>query len=101
MRTGAGSTHGYNLRIDGSVFATGTFNAQTINGPIGTMTEMGGVIENSAGIFATGDSSGNIINGYNEQYHYDNRFADLPPPFFPTTGTHYDIVSWQRVLTTL
>ena len=100
VRTGAASTHGYNLRIDGSIFANDTFKPQTFNGFLGSMTEMGGVIVKNSGIFATANSTG-ITGGYNEVYHYDNRLADNPPPFFPTTGNDYDIVSWQRVTNTL
>lgn len=101
VRTGAAATDAFNLRIDASIFATGTFKAQTTTGYIGQLVQTGGVIVKDSGIFANGDASGALVSGYNEEYHYDNRFADNPPPFFPTTGTHYDVTSWQRVLTPL
>ena len=100
IRKGAASTHSYNLQIDGSVFATDSFYPEDYKGPIGKMVQTGGVIVKNSGIFANGNSSG-ITSGYNEEYHYDNRLADNPPPFFPTTGTQYDIKSWQRVLNPL
>ena len=92
-----------NLEFDGSIFATSTFDYPNygIGGVKGNMTCVGGVITKDSGLFATANSYGTIINGYNEIYHYDSRLADTPPPFFPTTGSHYDIISWQRVITTL
>lgn len=34
--------------------------------------------------------------GFSSAMYYDGRLADNPPPFFPTTGTQYDVLSWQR-----
>ena len=92
-----------NIEFDGSIFATTTFDYPNYwtGGAKGNMTSIGGVITHDAGYFATANGDGSIANGYNEQYHYDNRLADHPPPFFPTTGSHYDVLSWQRVTTTL
>ena len=42
-----------------------------------------------------------VVSGYSGTYSYDNRLANTPPPFFPTTGSHYDVISWQRVTSTL
>ena len=92
-----------NLEFDGSIFATSTFDypGYGSGGTKGNMTCVGGVITHDSGLFATANGSGAITNGYNEVYHYDSRLADTPPPYFPTTGSHYDIISWQRVITTL
>ena len=92
-----------NIEFDGSIFATTTFDypSYATGGPKGNMTSIGGVITRDAGYFAVANNSGSIIDGYNEQYHYDNRLADHPPPFFPTTGSHYDVISWQRSVTPL
>ena len=92
-----------NIEFDGSIFATTTFDYPSYGsgGSKGTMTSIGGVITHDAGYFATANNDGSIASGYNEQYHYDNRMADHPPPFFPTTGSHYDVLSWQRVVTPL
>ena len=92
------------LEFDASIFCTGTFQAANPGSPVGnagTMTEIGGVIVNNAGIFAYGDQYGNVVSGYNEQYHYDQRLSDYPPPYFPTTGSHYDVISWQNVAATI
>ncbi|BDI32332.1 hypothetical protein CCAX7_43830 [Capsulimonas corticalis] len=92
---------GPNLEYDGNIFATSTFDAANPSIPSsssnGTMTSIGGVITQSSGIFAYANSDGSLASGYQEQYHYDTRLADHPPPFFPTTGNHYDVLSWQRV----
>ena len=92
-----------NIEFDGSIFATTTFDCPTYatGGLKGSMTSIGGVITRDAGYFAVASNSGSLVSGYNEQYHYDNRMADHPPPFFPTTGSHYDVVSWQRTVTPL
>ncbi len=92
-----------NIEFDGSIFATTTFDypSYATGGPKGNMTSIGGVITRDAGYFAVANGDGSIADGYNEQYHYDNRLADHPPPFFPTTGNHYDVISWQRTVTPL
>ena len=92
-----------NIEFDGSIFATATFDYPNYasGGLKGTMTSIGGVITKDSGIFAVGNSNGSIASGYNEQYHYDSRLANHPPPYFPTTGSHYDLISWQRVVTPL
>jgi hypothetical protein len=28
---------------------------------------------------------------------YDNRLSNDPPPYFPTTGTRYQVLSWRRM----
>ena len=98
-----GPTAPANIEFDGSIFATTTFDYPTYatGGSKGNMTSIGGVITRDAGYFAVANNDGSIASGYNEQYHYDSRLADHPPPFFPTTGSHYDVVSWQRVVTPL
>lgn len=92
-----------NIEFDGSIFATTTFDypSYASGGAKGTMTSIGGVITHDAGYFAVANNDGSLASGYNEQYHYDNRLANHPPPFFPTTGSHYDVLSWQRVVTSL
>lgn len=92
-----------NIEFDASIFATDTFQYPAYNNGVikGAMTCIGGVIVKNAGLFAQAYSDGSIASGYQEQYHYDNRLADNPPPFFPTTGNIYDVLSWQRVTSLL
>ena len=51
--------------------------AQKVRGPVGTFGWFG-------------------QTGYLKDYHYDTRFVDTPPPYYPSTG-QYQIYSWQEV----
>jgi len=93
-----------NEQIDGVVMGYNTIqpNNYGYNGALrGTFTINGGSIDDNEGIFGEIDWSGNMLEGFAEHYHYDPRLADKPPPFFPTTGAEYDVLSWQRVAQTL
>ena len=91
-----------NMEIDAATLAFNTFNAADYGTrTAGTFTVMGGYIAGTAGIFGEIDNNGNLLSGLAEHYHYDARLADNPPPYFPTTGTQYDVVSWQHVTSLL
>lgn len=45
--------------------------------------------------------NGGNTNGMRMMRLYDNRLANVPPPFFPTTGNYYQVLSWRRVADTL
>lgn len=47
------------------------------------------------GVFSS--STSQMTSGYAGNYSYDARLASTPPPFFPTTGSQYTVLSWQRV----
>ncbi len=51
--------------------------SQKVRGPVGTISWWG-------------------MTGYQKDYHYDNRFLSMPPPYFPVTG-QYDTYSWTEV----
>ncbi len=51
--------------------------SQKVRGPVGTFSYWGGT-------------------GYDKDYHYDTRFVDTPPPYFPVTG-QYDFNYWKEV----
>lgn len=51
--------------------------SQEIRGPVGTFGWWG-------------------YTGYKKDYHYDNRFIDSAPPYFPTTG-QYDFAYWKEM----
>lgn len=94
-----------NIMVNADIFCTGTYQAgdpyANPHGQVsGTMTETGGVIVNQSGLFATANGN-TIASGWNENYHYDTRLADHPPPYFPTTGNHYTVNSYQTVLSML
>jgi hypothetical protein len=79
-----------NLEIDGTVFSrTGSFTAENYDtrtlANSGTLTVVGGIIQNTRGPVGTTDGSGNLATGYSKRYRYDNRLANpsFRPPFFP------------------
>jgi hypothetical protein len=89
-----------NEQVDASVMAYDTFdpNNYGYNGALrGTFTINGGYVADTGGCFGEIDWNGNMIEGFQEHYRYDERLANSPPPFFPTTGAQYDVLSWQRV----
>lgn len=65
-----GSSRGY-IHLWGSL-------SQKVRGPVGTFGYYG-------------------MTGYYKDYHYDERFMTIPPPYFPTTGG-YEIFSWREVV---
>lgn len=57
-----------------------------------TMTVYGGIVQNYRGY--TSNSSG--TTGYAKNYIYDSRFADNPPPFYPTLADQYTWQAWRE-----
>ena len=59
---------------------------------------MGGEIASVRGTLGTFNGSTlQMVAGFGGNYSYDNRLANNPPPFFPTTSNQYQVLSWQRV----
>ena len=59
---------------------------------------MGGEIASVRGALGTFNGSTlQTMTGFSGSYSYDTRLASSPPPFFPTTSSQYNILSWQRV----
>ncbi len=87
------------VNIMGTIYAAnGSFTAQHYNtkAPSGTIYLLGGVTQNTRG--PVGQFSGStIINGYQKNYKYDDRFLlkGNSPPAFPLTG-QYEILSWRE-----
>lgn len=91
-----------NVEVDAAVLAANTYDACNYGGrAIGKFLNMGSYIAGIQGIFSTSYSDGTQASGIAATRLYDNRLADHPPPFFPTTGSNYDVLSWQRVGSTL
>lgn len=63
--------------------------------PRGTLTIYGSLSQKVRGPVGTIGYHG-IATGYQKDYHYDNRFLDVPPPYYPTTG-QYHYVYWKEV----
>lgn len=77
--------------VDAAAFAYGTYDAcDFANRPVGTMLNMGSYLVGTRGLF------NQPPNGIPCSRLYDNRLGTSPPPYFPTTGSQYEIVSWQR-----
>lgn len=65
-------------------------------------TCMGGEIASHRGALGQFNSQSlQQVSGMSGSYSYDARLANTPPPYFPTTSTQYDILSWQRVAAAL
>ncbi|HEX5324338.1 MAG TPA: hypothetical protein VFW40_11165 [Capsulimonadaceae bacterium] len=91
-----------NVEIDGAVLAYNSFQAYNYGeGFTGTFTILGSYIAGQAGIFGEVDMSGNLLAGLAEHYLYDPRLGTRPPPFFPTTGNNYTVISWKAVNATI
>ncbi len=81
-----------NPEVDAAAFAYGTYDACAYDVRTqGTMLNMGCYLVGTRGIF------NRPPNGIACSRLYDNRLGNTPPPYFPTTGTQYEVVSWQRV----
>ncbi len=90
------------VEVDAAVLASNTYDAANYRGrAIGKFLNMGSYIAGIQGVFSTSYSDGTQASGIAATRLYDNRLADHPPPFFPTTGSNYDVLSWQRVGNTL
>ncbi len=88
--------------MDTSLLAYDTFDACNLGGrPAGTLKVMGAETANTGGVFGVMNGSGTMLTGLVASFYYDNRLGANPPPYFPTTLTSYDIVSWQREGSTL
>ena len=91
-----------NLEVDGSILAYTLYDEDHYaNRPTGVWENMGGYLSANMGVFNVGDQYGNLFSGMASNFNYDARMANAPPPFFPTTGNVYDVLSWQRVTSTL
>ncbi len=91
-----------NFQMDGTVLASDRYDADHYDGrPVGLWENMGGYLSKNVGTFGVFGGNLQLTNGFNTQFNYDARMRNTPPPFFPTTGNHYDVISWQQVAQTL
>ncbi len=101
-----GATIG-NLSIHSTLMAYNTINVNNFTGrPPGDFHMLGGYIAQVGTQFGqtvggTGIDALNMLTGYQRILNYDKRVANQPPPFFPGTGQAYEMISYQRVQTTL
>jgi hypothetical protein len=62
----------------------------------GALTVYGGIVQNyrgGVGTFYT--DSGEQASGYYKNYAFDTRFADKPPPYYPTLSNAYVWLIWR------
>lgn len=90
------------IETNGTFLANGLFDVDNYaSRPPHNWENMGGYLSSTVGIFGQFDGGGTLVHGMNNQFNYDARMRDNPPPFFPTTGNMYDVSSWHRAQQTL
>ncbi len=84
--------------MDGTVLASGIYDADHFDSrPVGLWENMGGYLSSTVGTFGVFGNNLQLTNGFNTQFNYDARMRNNPPPYFPTTGSQYNLISWQNV----
>jgi len=64
----------------------------------GELSVYGGIVQDKRGPVGTvNSSSGAQITGFKKNYTYDTRFADNPPPFYPTLTNEYQWKAWREI----
>ena len=93
------------VEVDADVVAQNTYDAIDYTtrtnkdgaGKPNQFLNFGGYVARNFGFYGQMDLSGNLLEGFNPTFTYDTRMANHPPPYFPTTSSTYDLLSWQRV----
>ena len=86
------------ININAAIYAQqGGFGAQNYSTRpySGTIYLLGGITQNSRLAVGVIGRYGNITNGFNKNYTYDNRLLVNVPPSFPSTGS-YTVLSWYE-----
>ncbi len=84
------------ITVQGSLFSlNGGFGADsaTTKKVSGSINLLGGVSQAVRQAVGAVGGNGQISNGYQKHYLYDNRMLVTAPPCFPTTGS-YEILEW-------
>lgn len=64
----------------------------------GELSVYGGIVQDKRGPVGTvNSSSGAQLTGFKKNYTYDTRFADNPPPFYPTLTNEYQWKAWREI----
>lgn len=96
-----GTTIG-DIETNGTFLANGLFDVDHYaDRPPHNWENVGGYLSSTVGILGQFDGTGTLVHGMNNQFNYDARMRDNPPPFFPTNGNTYDVLSWHRAQQTL
>jgi hypothetical protein len=86
-----------NIIIHGALFSMtkGLTLTDTYMPASGYIRLVGGLTEYEAQITGRISGGGALTNGYNERISFDQRFRNMAPPFYPTTGK-LEVVSWYE-----
>jgi len=85
--------------MDGTLLASGLDDADHFTDrPAGLRESMGGYLSSTVGALSGFDNNTlKLIDGFNTQFNHNAWMRNNPPPFFPTTGYTYSIISRQQV----
>jgi hypothetical protein len=97
-----GGTPLTNVSVHAICMAYGTFNATNPSTrPAGVFSLIGGYIVKNNGTFGSALPNGTVENGFLTNRNYDQRVMDTPPPAFPAVEKQFQILSYQRAITSL
>jgi len=89
--------NGNDVIINGALLALGdsfTVEDYASGPPRGDLTIYGSLSQKVRGPVGTFGWFGST--GYQKDYHYDDRFADTPPPYYPSVGK-YHYLYWKEI----
>jgi hypothetical protein len=91
------------IEIDACTYANNLINIYNHSTrPPCTFLSMGSFISYYGALVNNTDPvTGQVLNGAYMNRTYDQRVVNTPPPYFPTTGDQYDLISWQQVPATI
>ena len=97
-----GGTALTNISVHAVCMAYSTFNATNpTTRTAGAFNLIGGYIVKTNGTFGTALPDGTVQNGFLMNRNFDQRVTDSPPPSFPAVEKNYQIMSYQRAVTSL
>jgi hypothetical protein len=98
---GGGNVLDY-LTIHAVTMAYNTFGVvDATTRPPGAINLLGGFIVKSNSSLGVVQLDGSVVNGFILNRNYDQRIADNPPPNYPVADRSYQVMSFQKVNTTL
>jgi hypothetical protein len=100
--TDDGGTALTNVSVHAICMAYNTFNATNPSTrAAGVFNLIGGYIVKNNGTFGSALPDGTVENGFLMNRNFDQRVTDTPPPAFPAVEKQYQILSYQRAVTSL
>lgn len=97
-----GGTALTNVSVHAVCMAYGTFNATNPSTrAAGAFNLIGGYIVKVNGTFGSALPNGTVENGFLMNRNFDQRVTDYPPPAFPAVEKNYQIMSYQRAVSSL